>query len=146
MAKKKGFIRSTFQFSRWMGLREIKNNASSIKGLFTDLTKLEKPEFNETFADAKTRLNLSDADVSARAIYFLRLAIFYLFLALCIIGYAIYLYSFGDYIGTFMCLPIMSVLLSFCFKEHFWYTQLKYQRLGISFREWLNCLLKGEAK
>lgn len=146
MAKKKGIIRSTFQFSRWMGLNEIKYNAQNIRGLFRDLSKRERPEFNETFEDAMTRLKLSDSDISGRALYFLKLTIFYIFLTICILGYAIYLYTLGDNIGAFMCIPIISVLLSFSFKEHFWYTQLKYRKLGLSFKDWFDYLLKGDHK
>jgi len=146
MAKKKGFIRSNFQFSRWMGMHEIKSNASNIKTLFNELTKYDQSEFSETFEEAIKRLKLSEQDVANRTIYFLRLSMLYLFFALCLVAYGIYLYFVGDLIGTLMCVPIISVLLSFCFKEHFWYTQMKHRRLGMSFRNWLDCLLKGEVR
>ena len=146
MAKKKGFIRSNFQFSRWMGMQEIKSNASNIRTLFNELTKYDQSEFSETFEEAIKRLNLSEQDIATRTIYFLRLSMLYLFFALCLVAYSIYLYYVGDLIGTLMCLPIISVLLSFCFKEHFWYTQMKHRRLGMNFRNWLDCLLKGEVR
>lgn len=143
MAKKRGFFGSHFQFSRWIGLKNIKHNAASIRGLFNDLTKVEQPEVTETFEQAVTRLQLSSEDITNKTMFFLKLALLYLFFAVCIFIYGILLYNTGDLIGAIMCLPIFAVLCSFCFREHFWYTQMKQKRLGITAREWLDHLLKG---
>lgn len=143
MAKKKGFFGSTFQFSRWMGMAEIKNNASAIKGLFNSITDKEKPEFSETFEEAVTRLELSETEITQRTLNFLKLTWIYLFFACCVLAYAVYLYSIGDSLGMFMCFPVISVLCSFAFKEHFWYTQLKHRRLGMSAKDWFECLFRS---
>lgn len=146
MAKKRGFFGSHFQFSRWMGMSELKSNAAGIKQLMRDLTKKEAPEFKETFEEAIQRLNLTNDDVNKRALSFLKISMIYLFFAFCLCLYAIYLYFNNDVMGALMCLPIISVLLSFFFKEHFWYTQMKHRRLGLSFRDWLDSIFKGEIR
>lgn len=140
MAKKKGFFGSTFQFSRWMGMAEIKNNATAIKDLFNSITDKEKPEFTETFEEAVIRLELTESEITQRTLNFLKLTWVYLFFAFCVLVYAAYLYYMGDILGMFMCFPVISVLCSFSFKEHFWYTQMKHRRLGMSAKDWFESL------
>lgn len=144
MAKKRGFFGSHFQFSRWMGYSDLKNNARGIKSLFKELSNQESGDFlKETFEEAASRLNLTNDQIVQRTMHFLKLAIFYFIAAFLIFCYGLYLYFSKDYIGAFMCLPVFSVLLSFSFKEHFWYTQMKHRRLGFTAKEWFASLLKG---
>lgn len=143
MASKKRFFGSHLQFSRWMGLSEIKSNARNIKSLFSSLGNFDTGAESETFEQAQTRLNLTEEDIVNRTMYFLRLALVYLFCAICMIVYATYLYFTKDYMGSFMCLPILSVILSFAFREHFWYTQMKHRKLGMTGKDWFDSLIKG---
>lgn len=146
MARKKRFLGTHLNFSRWMGIGEIKSNARGIKRLFSSLGEFEESGVKETFAEAVLRLKLTEDDIKERTLHFLKVAMVYMFCAICLIIYALYLYFTRDYIGAFMCLPIISVILSFWFKEHFWYTQMKHRKLGMSGIEWFECLVKGEPK
>ncbi len=135
--KSKGFIRSRFNFTRWMGVADLKHNARSLKAMVNTMMTVAEPEFEETFEEAMARLNLSPEDVAARKKQFFMLALVYSILALCVLLYAIHLLWMRHFLSAFMCLPVLSVLLAFCFREHFWYTQLKHKRLGFTFKEWL---------
>ena len=133
----KGFFKSKFNFGRWMGVADLKHNAKSLKTLVQRMTSIQEPEHEETYHEALERLGLSDADVKKRQQQFFVMACVYGILALCVVAYGCHLLWHDHLLSALMCLPILSVLLSFAFREHFWFTQLKHKRLGFTFREWL---------
>jgi len=60
--------------------------------------------------------------------------------------YTIYLFSHDHVLAAFACLPLVMVMFAFFFKYHFWFTQIKHQRLGLSVKEWFVALLTGVVK
>ncbi len=107
---------------------------------------VDQPEFEESFEQAKTRLELSDTQLKDAKSSYLRLALFYLFFAFCMIGYALYLLAHDQVLAVMMCVPILMVLLAFFFRHHFWYTQIKQERLGMSVKQWFLSLIFGVTK
>ena len=149
MPKKKGFksyTRSMFHVSRWMATDEIKDNFRSLKSMAKQYCTVEQAEFEETYEQAIKRLGLTESALDQKRREYLLQAYFYFAVAVALLGYAVYLYHLGHYLPMLMCLPIVLVLLSFFFKCHFWYTQIRHKRLGMSAREWFVSFVFGVNK
>lgn len=147
MAKKeRGPVRklllSFVNFPQWMGARSLKASAQDIKTMAKQLFVPKQATRFETFDEAVARMNLSEDDLVERRRQFAQMAVLYLLLTLGLFGYTLYLIFYGTMSAVLMTAVLTLVGFSFFFKEHFWYTQLKYRRLGFTFKEWLTALFK----
>lgn len=124
----------------WMGLKYLKEDNERLKRLAKSVLLPQAPEFQpETFEEAIARLGMQEADIQARMLSFKRLALIYCVVALCILGYGIYLLMmFDTIVGLVTTLVCVWIALALAFKQHFWYTQMKERRLGLTFREWIH--------
>jgi hypothetical protein len=141
-------FRPFLKFSTFLGLKEIKGSYQNMSGMAKELIKPdEKPAIiNETFEEAKARLNLSEQDLAQRQKSFLRTSIGYLVGAVLLVGYMLYLLFTGVLMGVFIAFVLVFVALAFGYKEHFWYTQMRHRRLGLTFRDWKNYTFSGRNK
>src|SRR5262245_15392808 len=88
-------VKPFVNFPRWMGLGQIRATAASIKKMFQDLRIHRPPVREETFEEAKQRLNLSEEDIQSRLKSCFWLSILYSFIALLLLIYTIYMISHG---------------------------------------------------
>jgi intracellular multiplication protein IcmV len=91
------------------------------------------------------RLSLTEADLAARQASLQRFSYFFSFISILVFGYTIYMLSRGHFLATFMAIAITAVSLAQAFRYHFWLTQLKQRRLGLSVREWFYIGLLGKS-
>lgn len=140
-AKKKGFrfwTKSMFNVSRWLGWQDLRSNASNIHQLYQMLFTIPtRPVFRETFEQAIERMGLDEAHLAEVKLAYFRRA--NLFLALLVLGlvYHVYLLFHQQWMASFVMISIDFMLFAFWFREHFWYTQMRVRRLGLTFKEWL---------
>jgi intracellular multiplication protein IcmV len=129
-------------FPRWMGLSQIWRQGQGIYRMIQDMRRPEQPIVRETFEEALKRLNISESDLKERMKFTYRFALIYTFFGLIFLAYTIYM-IFHGLLGSILGLLITALLFTFAYREHFWYYQMKVRRLGCSFREWLNYLVRG---
>lgn len=123
---------------KWIGWEYIVDNTNEYKTIIKDMATADKATHPETYEEALKRLNLTEADIEQRKIEFTRLFIFFIGLALAIIGYGLYMAVQGNLIPAIIAFCISLYSLSQAFRFHFWLFQIKYKKLGCTFKEWLN--------
>jgi hypothetical protein len=147
MAKKKGFIKrsfgSMFNVTRWIAWGEIAGSTKIIWGiarntLITD--RSPKDAISETFEEAVQRLALTKEDIKQRQKTFLHNSIAFLIIGVLLFAYAIYLLVNSYLLATFISLLLTTLVLVYAYREHFWYTQMKYRKLGLNFKIWWRLL------
>ncbi|MBN2689317.1 MAG: type IVB secretion system protein IcmV [Gammaproteobacteria bacterium] len=131
-------VKSLVNVPRWAAWSDIRVAASGLVIAAKNLFVPHKAERHETFEEAVLRLKLNDASLKKQLKAFLHLAIIYLILALPLFGYALYMLIHGHIFAAILSFLLCSLLLVYAFKEHFWYTQIKQRRLGLSFKDWLH--------
>lgn len=124
----------------WMGWKGLKEDQARLKRLAKSVLTPEETlteRRRETFEAAAARLGLNESAIRARERYCKRLATLYIGIALILIFYAFYVWiALGEFFGFLMTLIAVWIALALAFRQHFWYTQMKERRLGLSFREW----------
>lgn len=137
-----------FSFSTFLGLKELKGSYQNLSGMTKELIKPEDKAaiVQETFEEAKARFNLSEQDLMERQKSFLRTSMGYLAGAVLMLGYMLYLLFTSVFLGVFIAFVLIFVALAFAYKEHFWYTQMRHRRLGLTFRDWKNYTFGGGNK
>jgi intracellular multiplication protein IcmV len=135
-------IKPLVNFPRWMGVNQLRINAQFITTIWQDLKLHRPPVRRETFAEAKTRLNLTEDDIQKRLNNCLLLSVIYGLCTLILLGYTLYLIIHFQ-LGVILSFLLTSLMAALAYREHFWYFQLKTRTLGNSFSNWLSFLLRG---
>ncbi len=105
----------------------------------------QKQTAKESFQAAQMRLGLSEADLQVREKGLLRLTRMMLLLALLVFGLSCYYFYHFQWRGGVVGLVITCVVLTFAFRYHFWYFQIKTRTLGCSIETWYKQgLLRGK--
>ncbi len=136
------YVKSLLNVSAWMGSSGLKHSAGQIKKMYTEITSPKKSSIVETFEEAVVRLELSEKDIIKTCNTFYWRAFIYMCISCVGIGYFVFLWYTKHYEALLSCLAFCSLIISFCFRESFWYTQMKYRRLGFTFGEWLRAVFK----
>ena len=138
MAKKgiKRFTRKFINFSGWVGYSSLKRTASQILDLAKQLYTVRKSERKETFEEAVQRLKFTEEHIHERLTNFRNMARVYLAVFCCGLGYMGFLVYHKYYMASIMMISFLMLIMSFYFRESFWYTQLKQRKLGLTFSEW----------
>ncbi len=151
MGTKRGFgqyVTRTFNVSAWMGLDSLRASARSIGRMTKQLFQYEKSIRKESYQQAIARLGLSVEQQHHRKQSFLRMALIYFAMAFAMLIYALFLTFSHAWLAALMSYVLTFLLLSFAFREHFWYIQMREKKLGISLKEWfffaLSCLLRSK--
>ena len=100
----------------------------------------------ESFDEAATKLNLSDAALMTKQKALFRLSIVMLIAAGLILSYAGYQLFYGSFPAVIVSLIVTLIALTLAFRYHFWYYQIKNRKLGCTFDEWFKQGLLGEKK
>ena len=141
--KKNGVVKKSFKslvnIRRWMALDEVKGHGRMIVSLIKGLTKFKKepPLPDETFEQAMNRLGLSEQDIKQRMKVRLHLVIIYLLIALVLFIYMVYAFVNGHFFAGSFSILLTALMSAYAFREHVWYTEMKYHKLHCTFKEWL---------
>lgn len=122
---------------RSLGVEHLKQQTAEVKALVTQIIPRKDSTITETFEQALTRLNLTEADIIQRSQEFNRLYKVFsiLFFALCL--YLVYVLFKKAWIASLGTSGVMLIVLAQLFRYHFWLFQIKERRLGCSFKEWM---------
>lgn len=141
------FVRPIKDMPQWIGLDSIKQYGRFIRDIFTTITSEPRTsDFHETYEQAIERYGLTPTQLAKRQSHFFMASMLYLAFAILMFFYGLHHFRLDMILSgiSIMCLVVM--LLSFAFREHFWYTQMRHKKLGINFKQWFNALLFGELK
>jgi len=128
----------------WMGAESLIESGHQIGKNIASLFTVKKPKREESFEEAKERLNLSDQDIFNRCKEFRILTIIFSCLTTALFLYAISLFLHAHYPGGFVAIGITCVSFAQVFRNHFWLYQLREKRLGCTFSEWFHCGVRGK--
>lgn len=92
------------------------------------------------------KLSLSEKDIQLRKKIFFRMSILLFILGLLIFAYTVYHLLYRQYIVVIVGTVVSLLALTFAFRYHFWYFQLKKEKLGCTFKEWFRQGLLGEGE
>ncbi|MDF2868096.1 MAG: icmV [Gammaproteobacteria bacterium] len=137
----KKVVKPFVDFPKWMGLKDVKVNASmlfsNVKAIFT----YNKTNRTETFENAVVRLGLTEKDLVERSQQYKYTAMVYLGLALVTLAYAVFLLIGQHYLGGLPAACIAMLFLVFAFRNHFWFFQIRRRKLGCTVKEWFNYII-----
>ncbi len=140
---KNGVIKRSFKslvnVRRWLAFDEVKGHGRMIVSLVKGLTKFKKePSLpDETFEQAMARLGLSEQDIKQRMKVRLHLVAIYLLIAFVLFIYMMYSFIKGHFLAGFFSTLLIALMSAYAFREHVWYTEMKYHKLHCTFKEWL---------
>jgi intracellular multiplication protein IcmV len=127
-----------FDPSAWLGYPRIKSSFQASWDLMKGLFIVPKAKRKETFAQALTRFKLTPKETKKLATEYFSYAIFFVVLSAATVIYSFYLLIVPHtFSGCLLGIAVSVLLLSQAFRYHFWYFQIKHQKLGCTFDEWL---------
>jgi intracellular multiplication protein IcmV len=136
-AKNLGSYVFNFRVTKWLDYDFLKRSTNKIMSIARSAFSPEQAERTETFEQAMERLNLTENELQQRLTEFSRLLVIYIFIAIAIFTYSVWIvFTHKNIMGFFMGFCITIFALSHAFRYHFWIYQIKHRKLGCSLREW----------
>jgi intracellular multiplication protein IcmV len=130
-----------FNPAGWLGYNQVKNNTNIIWSILQDLIVPAQAKHKETFAEAMKRLNLDEQEITDRKETYFNYVLFFIAMASVLIIYSFYLLIVHRTFSGFALGLVSSALFGVqAFKYHFWYTQIKLRRLGLTYHDWLKTI------
>ena len=121
----------------WLAYDEVKRGFNTVGDTVNELLTVAEPEHEESFDEAKQRLDLSDGKLKEQGQAFKRMSmIFLIFAGILLVIAFVFLATQGIY-GFLICLLLSLIGLANAFRYHFWYFQVKQKKLGCTVNEWL---------
>lgn len=133
-----------FAIKEWFDWARLKSFNIAFKTTLLNLLVLKKNTHSESFNTAVKKLDLTDEDLLLKQKSLLNLSRLMLFVALVILLYTGYQLFYGSYSAAIVSFIIMLLAVTFAFRYHFWYFQIKQKKLGCTFHEWFRQGLLGE--
>ncbi len=129
----------------WLGYDRLSESASFIKSQMTSIFNLN-PQMDESedFNEVVGNLGLTPKALQKKKNFFVGLTIFFIALMLLVLGYAFYQWINGHYRAILPSFVLSFLCLALAFRYHFWYFQMKVERLGCTLQEWLDYVLSGK--
>jgi intracellular multiplication protein IcmV len=139
-------FRRIFNFRSWSDWDRTKSSSQYVKDMLKKLFVIQPKveESRETFAEAVERLKLTQADLEIRQNGLLRSTIIMAFIAFFFFMYVIYQVVYGTLLSGLASFSITLIALALAFRYHFWYYQIKQQKLGCTVREWFKQGILGD--
>ena len=138
MRKTQLFLRPFRDGGKWLGIAHIRYIARYTSGTLRSMTKKKRPDVVfETFDQAAEHYQLTEEDLLSRERKCFYLAMIYLFVMLCMFTYGVSLFLYHHIVASISAFSVSMMVLSFSFREHFWYIQLKHRCLGLTFSKWI---------
>ena len=130
--------RKTFINPRgWIDYDSLRDQNRTIWGILRTTFTPDRPEREETFEQAKKRLNLSDEDIETTEKNYQFYAIIFAILGILCFIYSFYLViEHFTFTGLLLGLAATALFLSQAFKYDFWCMQLKNRKLGLTIKQW----------
>ncbi len=114
-----------------------KEAVSTFRGMLQRLFVIQKARQVEDFDQAMRRLHFSEQDIQRRKRDFFRLVIIMSLFTIGVFAYFLYHLSSRHILAMMVSFVLSLLCATMTFRYHFWYSQLKQRKLGMTFKEWL---------
>ena len=142
MGRVKKAAKRYFDLPAWIGYEQIKYGASTLRGVADTALKVKKKSYNkETYKEAIKRLGLTEDQLERRCKQFQIFSYIYAGIFLVTFYYSTTLLIHSHKMAGAMAMLLSYASVALAIKEHFWYTQMKYKRLGFTLGEWFKALI-----
>lgn len=140
-----GILLPIGRIKKGLGIGELKESYKSLGSSAKEMFSREKTKniIPETYEEAVIRLELTPEMIESRKKNLFRTALFYLAIALALFIYTLKLLFTGVFLGTFIGLVLTLIALGLAYRDHFWFTQMKQKRLGLSLKDWFTYTFRG---
>jgi intracellular multiplication protein IcmV len=131
----------------WLDFRFLKEqNKTIVEVLKTSFTP-DKPLHKESFTEALSRLGVTEEEVQALRMTYIRYALLFATLGLVVFLYAFFLiFRHGTITGWLLGLIASAMFFTQAFKYDFWALQIERRHLGLTFQDWKNHILGTQDK
>ncbi len=131
-----------FNPAGWVGFNDVKNHTNVIWSIIRELFIPPANEARtETFAEAMQRLGTTEEEAAQRGETYFNYALFFITLCVLLVVYAFYLAIVHRTVAGFaLGLVSAGLFAAQAFKYHFWYSQIKLRKLGLTYQQWLDSL------
>lgn len=145
-------IQSVFKIRQWFDWDRTKSfllfGQNAAKDVFSvkNAKKKERDKLLvESFESARTKLNLSHAELLKQQRALLCWSLLMCAVTLAVFLYSIYHFYLGNIRAGFCSFIIMLLSAVLAFRYHFWYYQIKNHKLGCTVQEWFKKGILGAA-
>lgn len=143
-SKTKALFSRIFKIRQWSDWDRIRAGGAAMVDAAQKLFVLSPMKGTESFTEAQRKMKLTDADLAARAQALWTWSLFMFILGVLLFGYTFYHLFFGSIPASILTLSLTMLSFSLSFRYHFWYFQIKARKLGCSFQDWYQYVLKGK--
>lgn len=140
----KNFVKPLVDFPRWMQLRHLSRFGKDMVAVGKDIFVVKSKKSSETFEQVMNRLGLTENDIQSKLKDIRRLVIFYMTASILVLTYSAFHFIAFNFKAGFISLAVLTIPLSQLFRNHFWWTQLKYRQLGLDFKSWFRLNFMGK--
>ncbi len=137
-------VKKAFNAADWMGYRHIESSAKFLKQAVDEIFVPPPPGGTEDFSNAVESLGLTNDELVKKRRSLFRLSVIFVCLGFLVFCYALFHLLELHYRAFFPSLVLSGVCWAFAFRYHFWYFQIRVQRLGCTFHDWLNYIFPGK--
>lgn len=138
---RKTFFNPTGWFGYQLFVSQTELTANFIRRLFVP----EQAGRQETFAQAMTRMKLTEKDIQRIKQQYLYYTIFFIALGISVVLYGLYLLiHHGSFAGLLLAFATAGLALVNAFRFHFLWFQICHRKLGCTFNEWLSGKVSGD--
>lgn len=145
-------LASNLNFKQWMGFSNLKQSTNAIYEMYRDLkpkqttSKTDPQGQHQSFEELMVQNGITEQELNRRMRNSFRAFIVYLLCLMVVTIYSLFLLLGKHYETALFSGVLVLVFLSFTFREHFNYFQMKERRLGCSFKDWFSALFRGNAQ
>ena len=143
-SKTRGFIKRVVNPLAWVDFDRVRAGQRFVVNVCSTLFIPQDRTPTETFAAAQKRLQLTPDDVFKRKRALFRTSLLMLLMACLIFIYTLYNLLYAHFLAAGLSLIVLSIALVLAFRYHFWYFQMKKQKLGCTLCEWFRQGLMGK--
>lgn len=126
----------------WIDYDSLKDQNRTIGTALRSLFSKDAPERQESFAEAKERLNLSDEDVDLAMKNYRLYAMVFMGLGALAFFYGFYLlFRYVSILDWAIGMGVAALFLAQAFRYDFWSLQMRRRTLGLTFDDWKKAIL-----
>ncbi|MBS0352107.1 MAG: type IVB secretion system protein IcmV [Proteobacteria bacterium] len=128
-----------WNFSRWVGIGELKKNTQMIKNMAARnlSAKAKNADFKaENFEQLMKHYQMTEADLKKRVHSCNQIMIFCSLFSVLTIAYTIFIFQHHLYLGGLVGILMTLLLWAYVFREHYTKFQIQQRRLKCTIQEW----------
>ncbi len=142
-SRTKRLVARLFNVRSWVDVERVRVGGRYIVNACGTWFNPRKIKKTESFLAAMARLKLTQDMLLARQQGLLRLSLMMAGMACGLFLYVLYNIFYAHYWAVLMSTVVMLLALVLAFRYHFWYFQIKRQKLGCTLYEWFSQGLLG---